>query len=76
MTALLVACARCSTDAQALTVQRVGLVKLGVETQRIYVEDELRTRPQITLSSVAFTLPVARRRLGRAPPGAGCCVPR
>jgi len=38
MSALLVGYARCSTDQQDLTVQRDGLVGLGVATERIYVD--------------------------------------
>ena len=49
MSALLVGYARCSTDQQDLTVQRDGLVGLGVATERIYVDHGLtgtnRERP-------------------------------
>jgi DNA invertase Pin-like site-specific DNA recombinase len=38
MTALLIGYARCSTDQQDLTVQREGLLGLGVDTARIYVD--------------------------------------
>jgi len=49
MTALLIGYARCSTDQQDLTVQREGLLGLGVDTARIYVDHGLtgtnRERP-------------------------------
>jgi len=49
MSALLVGYARCSTHQQHLTVQRDGLVGLGVATERIYVDHGLtgtnRERP-------------------------------
>ena len=49
MTALLIGYARCSTDAQDLTAQREGLSRLGVQTERIYVDHGLtgtnRERP-------------------------------
>jgi DNA invertase Pin-like site-specific DNA recombinase len=49
MNALLVGYARCSTDQQDLTAQRDGLVALGVEVDRIYVDHGLtgtnRERP-------------------------------
>jgi DNA invertase Pin-like site-specific DNA recombinase len=49
MSALLVGYARCSTDQQDLTAQRDGLLSLGVETERIYVDHGLtgtnRERP-------------------------------
>ena len=49
MNALLVGYARCSTDQQDLTAQRDGLLALGVETERIYVDHGLtgtnRERP-------------------------------
>jgi len=49
MSALLVGCARCSTDQQDLTAQRDGLLALGVEVDRIYVDHGLtgtnRERP-------------------------------
>ena len=49
MTALLIGHARCSTDQQELTAQREGLLALGVETERIYVDHGLtgtnRERP-------------------------------
>jgi DNA invertase Pin-like site-specific DNA recombinase len=49
MTALLIGCARCSTDEQDLTVQREGLAALGVNPDRIYVDHGLtgsnRERP-------------------------------
>ena len=49
MTALLIGYARCSTDQQDLTAQREGLLALGVETERIYVDHDLtgtnRERP-------------------------------
>jgi hypothetical protein len=38
MSALLIGCARCSTDAQDLTAQRDGPATLGADTQRIYVD--------------------------------------
>ena len=49
MTALLIGYARCSTDAQDLTAQREGLTRLGVQSERIYVDHGLtgtnRERP-------------------------------
>ncbi len=49
MTALLIGYARRSTDQQDLTVQREGLLGLGVDTARIYVDHGLtgtnRERP-------------------------------
>src|SRR4051795_6037320 len=49
MSALLVGYARCSTDQQDLTAQRNGLLGLGVEAERIYVDHGLtgtnRERP-------------------------------
>ena len=49
MSALLVGCARCSTDQQDLTAQHDGLLDLGVEADRIYVDHGLtgtnRDRP-------------------------------
>jgi DNA invertase Pin-like site-specific DNA recombinase len=49
VTALLIGYARCSTDAQDLTAQREGLVRLGVTAERIYVDHGLtgtnRERP-------------------------------
>ena len=49
MSALLVGCARCSTDQQDLTAQRDALHGLGVEVERIYVDHGLtgtnRERP-------------------------------
>ncbi len=49
MNALLVGYARCSTDQQDLTAQRVGLTQLGVTADRIYVDHGLtgtnRDRP-------------------------------
>ena len=38
MVALLIGYARCSTDQQDLTAQRDGLLALGVDTSRIYVD--------------------------------------
>ncbi len=38
MVALLIGYARCRTDQQDLTVQREGLLGLGVDTARIYVD--------------------------------------
>jgi len=49
MNTLLVGYARCSTDQQDLTAKRDGLLALGVETERIYVDHGLtginRERP-------------------------------
>jgi DNA invertase Pin-like site-specific DNA recombinase len=49
MTALLIGCARVSTDAQDLTAQREGLLALGVDPGRLYVDPGLtgtnRERP-------------------------------
>jgi DNA invertase Pin-like site-specific DNA recombinase len=49
MSALPVGYARCSTDEQDLTAQRDGLLGLGVEADRIYVDHGLtgtnRERP-------------------------------
>ncbi len=51
MTALLIGYARCSTDAQDLTAQREGLARLGVQSDRIYVDHGLtgtnRERPSL-----------------------------
>ena len=41
MSALLVGYARCSTDQHDLTAQRDGLLNLGVQTERIYVDHGL-----------------------------------
>ncbi len=41
MDALLVGYARCSTDQKDLTAQRDGLTRLGVATERIYVDHGL-----------------------------------
>ena len=41
MTALLIGYARCSNDQQDLTVQREGLLGLGVDIARIYVDHGL-----------------------------------
>ena len=41
MTALLIGYARSSTDAQDLTAQRDGLTRLGVQSERIYVDHGL-----------------------------------
>ena len=49
MSSLLVGYARCSTDQQDLTAQHDGLLGLGVEADRIYVDHDLtgtnRERP-------------------------------
>jgi DNA invertase Pin-like site-specific DNA recombinase len=49
MAALLIGCARCSTDQQDLTAQRDGMTGLGVAPGRIYVDHGLtgtnRERP-------------------------------
>ena len=49
MAALLIGCARCSTDQQDLTAQRDGLAALGVAPNRVYVDHGLtgtnRERP-------------------------------
>ncbi|WP_340640791.1 recombinase family protein [Nocardioides glacieisoli] len=45
MSALLVGYARCSTDQQDLTAQRDGLLALGVEAERIYVDHGLTAIP-------------------------------
>ncbi len=49
MNAPLVGYARCSTDQQDLTAQRDGLTRLGVASERIYVDHGLtgtnRERP-------------------------------
>ena len=51
MNALLVGYARCSTDQQDLTAQRDGLLALGVDVERIYVDHGLtgtnRERPGV-----------------------------
>lgn len=41
MSALLVEYARCSTDLQDLTAQDEALLGLGVEAERIYVDQDL-----------------------------------
>jgi DNA invertase Pin-like site-specific DNA recombinase len=57
MSALLVGYARCSTDTQDLSAQRDGLAKLGVATERIYVDHGLtgtnRERPGLREASAA-----------------------
>jgi DNA invertase Pin-like site-specific DNA recombinase len=49
MTAILIGCARCSTDKQGLAVQKAALEKLGVPSERIYMDRGLtgtnRSRP-------------------------------
>jgi DNA invertase Pin-like site-specific DNA recombinase len=44
MAAMLIGYARCSTDSQDLTAQRDGLIALGVEGNRIYVDHGLTGR--------------------------------
>jgi DNA invertase Pin-like site-specific DNA recombinase len=65
MTALLIGYARVSTDAQDLTTQREGLLALGVDPGRIYVDHGLtgtnRERPrspQEWLSRCSMAAPV------------------
>jgi len=41
MTALLIGCARCSTDQQDLTAQHDGLITLGVSLTRIHLDHRL-----------------------------------
>ena len=74
MSALLVGYARCSTDQQDLTAQRDGLLGLGVEAERIYVDHGLtgtnRERPGLREALAACragdTLVVTKLdRLGR-----------
>ena len=56
MTALLIGYARCSTDAQDLTAQREGLTRLGVQSDRIYVDHGLTA----TASAPAYARPSPR----------------
>jgi len=77
MTALLVGYARCSTEQQDLTVQREGLLALGVDPRRVYVDHGLtgtnRDRPGLREALAACregdTLVVAKldRLAGRCP---------
>jgi hypothetical protein len=57
MTALLVGYARCSTEQQDLTAQREGLLALGVDPARVYVDHGLtgtnRERPGLRLAAAA-----------------------
>ena len=78
MSALLVGYARCSTDQQDLTAQRDGLLALGLETERIYVDHGLtgtnRERPGLREALAACragdTLVVTKLdRLARSLPG-------
>ncbi len=57
MSALLVGYARCSTDQQDLTAQRDGLVALGVEAERIHVDDGLTRRCDLDLRRMGSPLP-------------------
>ena len=74
MSALLVGYARCSTDQQDLTAQRDGLLALGVEAERIYVDHGLtganRERPGLREALAACragdTLVTKLDRLGRS----------
>ncbi len=79
MTALLVGYARCSTEQQDLTVQRNGLLNLGVDPARVYVDHGLtgtnRDRPGLREALAACregdTLVVAKLdRLARSLPDA------
>ena len=79
MGALLVGYARCSTDQQDLTAQRDGLLALGVEAERIYVDHGLtgtnRERPGLREALAACragdTLVVTKRdRVARSLPDA------
>ncbi len=79
MTALLIGYARVSTDAQDLTAQRDGLLALGVDPSRIYVDHGLtgtnRERPGLREALAACregdTLVVTKLdRLARSPPDA------
>ncbi len=80
MSALLVGYARCSTDQQDLTAQRDGLLAMGVEPERIYVDHGLtgtnRDRPGLREALAACragdTLVVTKLdRLARSLPDAG-----
>ena len=70
MSALLVGYARCSTDAQDLTAQRDGPVRLGVARERIYVDHGLtgtnreRPNPRPNIMGLCVCL-TAGRRLSR-----------
>ncbi len=78
MTALLVGYARCSTEQQDLTVQRKGLVALGVDPARVYVDHGLtgtnRERPGLREALAACregdTLVTKLDRLARSLPDA------
>ncbi len=83
MTALLIGYARCSTDQQDLTVQREGLLGLGVDSARIYVDHGLtgtnRERPGLREALAACregdTLVVTKLdRLARSLPDARVIV--
>ncbi|CAN5859503.1 hypothetical protein BH20ACT6_BH20ACT6_22690 [soil metagenome] len=58
MVALLIGYARCSTDQQDLTVQRDGLLALGVDTARVYIDtlssQERELPPPLTAVSSIF----------------------
>lgn len=79
MSALLVGYARCSTDTQDLTAQREGLLALGVDPGRVYVDHGLtgtnRERPGLREAMAACragdTLVVTKLdRLARSLPDA------
>ncbi len=57
MAALLIGYARCSTEQQDLTAQREGLLALGVDPGRVYVDHGLtgtnRERPGVRRSRPA-----------------------
>ncbi len=79
MAVLLVGCARCSTEQQDLTAQRDGLLGLGVDPGRVYVDHGLtgtnRDRPGLREALAACregdTLVVTKLdRLARSMPDA------
>jgi hypothetical protein len=87
MTALLIGYARVSTDAQDLTAQREGLLTLGVDPGRLYVDHGLtgtnRERPGlrealaacrefVAPSGVAARLLSHGRTTARWPTGGSC----
>jgi DNA invertase Pin-like site-specific DNA recombinase len=53
MTELLIGYARVSTEEQALTAQRDGLARLGVEPSRIYVDQAAATVREVLPGQLA-----------------------
>lgn len=67
MAALLIGYARCSTDQQDLTAQRDGLLGLGVEGNRIYVDHGLTAPTETARASGKRRRPAARVTLWSSP---------